>query len=572
MKQKKIGDILYVYSTTAYEITEDTDATVIKIQEECIPAYAALNASLVSKFSPINYKLFCVVKPEWADYMNDYTVTVRRALHGTAIATPNGGDEGEEITLTITPDTGYELVELQVKDDDLNDIEVTDNKFLMPASNVIVNTVFDMIDFAITVDDQIQNGSLSAPASANLGDTVTVTATPASGYKLDTLTVMCGSLEITVVNNQFTMPAGDVTVTGTFVQAVDPYEQQYFTIESLEDGNTLTLLSDVGGSYSTDDGTTWNTNSSGATINLDTGDKVMFKGLNNTYGQASPDSLNDPIFGTTKTVDVYGNIMSLINGDNFVGETILPSPTYKDQGTFQGLFWGCKVVDASNLKLPATNLMTNCYNNMFYECTSLTSAPSLLPATTLTSSCYRGMFYNCTALTTAPELPATTLAYNCYCGMFEGCTSLETAPVLPATTLASMCYESMFQNCSSLTTAPELPATTLATYCYNGMFQGCTSLAAAPTLPATTSATGCYCDMFYGCTYINSVTMLLEDIPNASGSEGPAFLMNWIAGCDNIGTLYVSSNLTNSQRTMVSYSCPGGMDTQWTIEDYVPAS
>ena len=54
MKQKKIGDILYVYSTTAYEITEDTDAEVIKIQLECIPAYEALNASLKDKFEPIN--------------------------------------------------------------------------------------------------------------------------------------------------------------------------------------------------------------------------------------------------------------------------------------------------------------------------------------------------------------------------------------------------------------------------------------------------------------------------------------------------------------------------------------
>lgn len=217
MKQKKIGDILYVYSTTAYEITEDTDATVIKIQEECIPAYAALNASLVSKFSPINYKLFCVKHPEWADYMNDYTVTIDTITGGTVTASPTSGDEGEEITLTQEASTGYEFVSWDVEDGEGDPITVTDNKFLMPASNVTVGATFDKIDFDITVDDTIQNGSLSAPETANLGDTVTITATPASGYVLDTLTVMCGSLEITVVNNQFTMPAGDVTITGTFV-------------------------------------------------------------------------------------------------------------------------------------------------------------------------------------------------------------------------------------------------------------------------------------------------------------------------------------------------------------------
>ena len=160
--------------------------------------------------------------PEWADYLDDYTVTIDTITGGTVTASPNSGDEGEEITLTQEASTGYEFVSWDVEDGDHTTITVTDNKFLMPASNVTVGATFDKIDFDITVDDTIQNGSLSAPETANLGDTVTITATPASGYVLYTLTVMCGSLEITVVNNQFTMPAGDVTITGTFV--LDEYD------------------------------------------------------------------------------------------------------------------------------------------------------------------------------------------------------------------------------------------------------------------------------------------------------------------------------------------------------------
>ena len=49
------------------------------------------------------------------------------------------------------------------------------------------------------------------------GDTVTLTVKPDDGYMLSTLTVKQGETDVTVKNNQFTMPAGDVTVTATFL-------------------------------------------------------------------------------------------------------------------------------------------------------------------------------------------------------------------------------------------------------------------------------------------------------------------------------------------------------------------
>ena len=98
--------------------------------------------------------------------------------------------------------------------------------------------------------------------------------------------------------------------------------------------------------------------------------------------------------------NIEGNIMSLIYGDNFIGQTTL-SGTY----IFYRLFSSSKVIDTSNLILPATTLASSCYKNMFIRCTSLTTAPAL-PATTLASNCYDSMFYGCTSLTTAPELPA----------------------------------------------------------------------------------------------------------------------------------------------------------------------
>ena len=70
----------------------------------------------------------------------------------------------------------------------------------------------------ITVADGIENGTVKVQAQACAGDEVTVTATPAEGYKLDAITVTCKNINeaVTVTDGKFTMPADDVTVSATF--------------------------------------------------------------------------------------------------------------------------------------------------------------------------------------------------------------------------------------------------------------------------------------------------------------------------------------------------------------------
>ena len=275
-------------------------------------------------------------------------------------------------------------------------------------------------------------------------------------------------------------------------------------------------------SYSTDNGETWsainNTNDKSEhlviTVNVNEGDKVMWKGdatqlgyFNDGYGDAM-----GSFFSSTCEFDAQGNVMSLLYGDEFKGQTEI-----KNEYEFAYLFSEydgqktCEIVNAKNLSLPATTLTQGCYQGMFFGCTSLTAAPEL-PARILTQNCYQYMFYNCTSLTVAPELPATTLAFECYYSMFGECTNLTTAPKLPATTLANNCYQSMFGGCTSLTVAPELPATELAQYCYYYMFSTCTSLTVAPELPATTLANDCYSYMFEGCTSLVTVPELSATI------------------------------------------------------------
>ena len=73
--------------------------------------------------------------------------------------------------------------------------------------------------YDITVT-QPQHGTISAPSQAYANSTVTLTATPETGYCLSSWTVKAGNQTINVTNNQFTMPESNVTVTATFVQGM----------------------------------------------------------------------------------------------------------------------------------------------------------------------------------------------------------------------------------------------------------------------------------------------------------------------------------------------------------------
>ena len=280
----------------------------------------------------------------------------------------------------------------------------------------------------------------------------------------------------------------------------------YFYIESLGDGNTISVKNKGDGStsdvtptleYSTDKNT-WNTitfdwtngeHTTELPVKLNTGGKMYFRNDTRLFSNSSSKCIT---FSLSVSSNVGGDIRTL---SNYLD---VDSETKPQTGMFYNLFHNNKyIVDASNLRLSYTTLANSCYYRMFYNCSSLTTVIEL-PATTLADSCYYSMFYGCTSLVNAPTLPATTLANSCYFNMFSNCTSLTAAPTLPATTLASYCYQYMFRNCTSLTTAPTLPATTLASYCYQYMFRNCTSLNSITVYANDISATNCISDWLSG--------------------------------------------------------------------------
>lgn len=210
---------------------------------------------------------------------------------------------------------------------------------------------------------------------------------------------------------------------------------EYFTIESLDDNNTiiLELVNDdscriqvntilFGDSTLEQFSNRWEElrpDSSTNIVTLNTGDKVMFRSVTrmNNFSNLS--------FSTTSRFKVYGNILSL-------GNETVSGKIFVDDNSFN-------IGDKTGI-----------FVNLFMNCTYLVDAENLILPDYVTESCYKGMFNNCESLIKAPKLPATTLSNGCYYRMFGGCSSLVNAPELPAKILKPGCYQKMFVRCLNL--------------------------------------------------------------------------------------------------------------------------
>ena len=69
---------------------------------------------------------------------------------------------------------------------------------------------YDLITFTVTVETSGNGAASASPASATMGRTVTLTATPAEGSHFVKWEVVSGNIVLN--GNTFTMPASDVTV------------------------------------------------------------------------------------------------------------------------------------------------------------------------------------------------------------------------------------------------------------------------------------------------------------------------------------------------------------------------
>lgn len=312
----------------------------------------------------------------------------------------------------------------------------------------------------------------------------------------------------------------------TFTPPQRDYSLEYFTIESLQDGNVVSIRNKSCNTlptfyYSTDSGSTWSSitatkSQTKAVVTIDSGETVLFKCTQNALSTGW-DNYNG--FQCSKNYIVCGNAMSLIYGDNFTSNSEFPSgSTHNLVALFRE---DTHIIDASNLILPAKNATVGCYNGMFRGCSNLAHPSQLL---------------------------ATIAAKDCCASMFEGCINLEEVPDIYFTNLDSGgnetggCLNRMF--CMSRTTTVTAKMTKspviYAQIINNGNDKN-------PPLN----------EMFKGNGSLVEVTCLATSI----GNQPPT--MNWLLNVSPTGTFYKHPDM-NDWPTGVN-----GIPSGWTVVDYV---
>jgi hypothetical protein len=222
-KSAAVGETITLTPVPApgYKYTEDTLSVTQKGDGE-----TAVGLTLVAgdtrTFSMPDYDV--TVSAEFEELPpGQYSVTINNLTHGNIIPIPTFGPAETEITLTVTPEAGYRLKAGSLKyipgDVSINEETL---KFSLPAFNVTVIAEFEPVTYTVTIDS-LSNGGIRANPTSGVKDTViTLTVTPASGYRLNgtpTVTKTGESETVSVTGTSpytFSMPAYDVTVSAEF--------------------------------------------------------------------------------------------------------------------------------------------------------------------------------------------------------------------------------------------------------------------------------------------------------------------------------------------------------------------
>ena len=130
------------------------------------------------------------------------------AAGATVTITANDPAEGKVFDKWTTETTGVTFT----------DESASSTTFTMPASAVTITATYkDAPTYSVTIAEST-SGTVTASKTSGIlqNETITLTVTPDSGYKLNTIGAKTGETDITITNNTFVMPAGNVTVTATF--------------------------------------------------------------------------------------------------------------------------------------------------------------------------------------------------------------------------------------------------------------------------------------------------------------------------------------------------------------------
>ena len=188
-KMTKGGDGKYTKTYNVGDAIDDIQLKVVKDNQEWFGDETGYNVTFSMKqagsftvtIDPNANPVYVTVTGSNVVLANtEYAINYATGMQNGTVTGPATAKENDEVTLTITPATGYVLESISVTGVTTeNAVEVTDGKFTMPAEDVNVIATFKLVTYAITLaegTEDFDNWTIE-PTEAAEGETVTATYT-----------------------------------------------------------------------------------------------------------------------------------------------------------------------------------------------------------------------------------------------------------------------------------------------------------------------------------------------------------------------------------------------------------
>ncbi|MFC2104718.1 choice-of-anchor Q domain-containing protein, partial [Bacteroidota bacterium] len=127
------------------------------------------------------------------EYSSEFTITINTNTGGTVNPSVISANNGDDATITITPDPGYEINAATYSTIDiLNDLVQTGNSYTYEivniTSNGVINITFTPIDYTVTANAGSNGTVTPTSASMTVEDSQDFTITSETGYTISTAT------------------------------------------------------------------------------------------------------------------------------------------------------------------------------------------------------------------------------------------------------------------------------------------------------------------------------------------------------------------------------------------------
>lgn len=142
-----------------------------------------------------------------------FGITCASSAGGSLSASASSARQGTTITLYPSASTGYYLTGYTTSPS----VTISNNQFTMPGQAITVTANYAKISYSISKGTSPSGAGTvtTSKTSANYGDSITVSQTPASGYYFIGWTTSPSGL---ISGSSFTMPASNVSITANYLR------------------------------------------------------------------------------------------------------------------------------------------------------------------------------------------------------------------------------------------------------------------------------------------------------------------------------------------------------------------